>query len=358
MKILKTALYIIMLLLALITILISQGNILSKFANFTDNAYIHACGYIPYFWILALSMIVFLSFILLRHIRVALSYFSVMMLFTLFLGDFALNSFIKRNPEQNRNYEHLKVITYNVRYYSFGIDKIIQFIRHSDADVLFLSESVLSASDLEYLKNKLPGYSVISDQGHDVALLSRFPVVDHKLVSLPTSHASLSGSNDPEKVEMNKEHRSFIHAKINVHGTDVNVLSLRLIAGRAKDKSISEGLKWGKYLIEAQDKELSVFLDYVKTLNGPVVFGGDLNAPPNSGIIHTIAQYADDAYLDVHPFGSFTFRTAFSVMRLDYIFHTKDVIVKESEIVNVLLSDHFPVKAEFLIPVRDERAMK
>jgi len=39
-------------------------------------------------------------------------------------------------------------------------------------------------------------------------------------------------------------------------------------------------------------------------------------------------------------------------MRLDYLFHSKDVISKKSELVkmNTVLSDHFPVRAVFLIP--------
>ena len=147
-------------------------------------------------------------------------------------------------------------------------------------------------------------------------------------------------------------HRSFVHVVINVNGNEVNVLALRLIAGRPKDKSIVESMRWGKYLLLAQNEELAVFIKYIHSLTGPVIFGGDLNVPPNSEIIHQINHIADDTYLDEHTFGTYTFKVSFPTVRLDYLFHSKDIISERSEVikVNPPLSDHYPINAEFLIP--------
>jgi endonuclease/exonuclease/phosphatase (EEP) superfamily protein YafD len=279
-------------------------------------------------------------------------------LFTFLLDDFSLQFIHHRLPENNKAYDSLNLVAYNIKYYAYGIEKISEFIKESDYDVVLLSESVLTPEKLEYLKNSLPAYSILTDNGHDLSILSRYPVLNYKTVELPTYLASLSSSNDIEKLKAGGIHRSFVHAVINVNGTAVNVLSLRLIAGRAKDKSIGENLRWGKYLIGAQDEELSVFINYMRTLKGPVIFGGDLNVPPNTEIIHQINHYAKDTYLDEHPFGSLTFKASFPTMRLDYIFHSKEVIAKKSEVIKVLLSDHFPVSAEFLIPKSTAQAMK
>ena len=125
-----------------------------------------------------------------------------------------------------------------------------------------------------------------------------------------------------------------------------------MLAGRPKDHSIGECIKWGKYLLNSQDEELAAFTDYLKTVSGPIIFGGDLNVTPNTQIIHQLNQYAEDTYLQEHMFGAFTFKLSFPTMRLDYLFHSKDVISKKSEVVkmNTILSDHFPVRAVFLIP--------
>ena len=271
-------------------------------------------------------------------------------IFTILLFDFSLKFITHRIPENIEIYDDLKVVAYNVKYYSSGIENITKFIKESDFDLVLLSESVLTSEKLEYLKNNLTAYSVLTDNGHDLALLSKYPVIYFKIIELPTYLTSFSGSNDIEKLSNSGIHRSFIHAVIDFKGTHINVLSVRLIAGRAKDKSIGENIRWWKYLLGAQDEELSVFLNYVRSINGPVIFGGDLNVTPNSAIIGEIKRYADDTYLDEHAFGSFTFSTLFPILRLDYIFHSKDIIVKNSGIVITMLSDHFPLRAEFLIP--------
>jgi endonuclease/exonuclease/phosphatase family metal-dependent hydrolase len=258
----------------------------------------------------------------------------------------------RRFSEKNKSYDSLKVGAYNIKYYAYGIGKISKFISESDFDVLLLSESVLTPEKLAYLKSSLPAYTVLTDNGHDLSILSRYPVLDYKIIELPTYLASLSGSNDIEKLKAGGIHRSFVHAVINVNGSEVNILSLRLIAGRPKDNSLKESIRWGKYLINAQEEEVTVFLGYLRSLKGPVIFGGDLNVQPNTRVIRQIKNYAIDTFLEEHFRGPYTFKLSFPTMRIDYLFHSSDIISKNSERANVktLLSDHFPIRAEFFIP--------
>ena len=352
MKKLKSSLGILTYLLAFITVAISTGSAICKFTDLPEDSFFQIFGYLSFFWILVLSTVVLALFLLLRYFRSALSYLLAMILFTFFLNDFSLNFIYQMKPKRYEVYDSLNIAAYNIKYYAYGIEKISEFIKESNYDVLLLSESVLTAEKLEFLKKSLPAYSILTDNGHDLSILSKYPVLSYKIVELPTYLASFSGSNDIEKLKAGGIHRSFVHAIINLNGTIVNVLSIRLIAGRPKDKSLNEDIRWGKYLLNAQNEELSVFINYLHTLKGPVIFGGDLNVPPNSGIIHRINHYAEDTYLNDHPFGSFTFKVSFPTIRLDYLFHSKDIILKKSEVVKVrtLLSDHFPIRAEFLIP--------
>jgi endonuclease/exonuclease/phosphatase (EEP) superfamily protein YafD len=352
MKILKYIISFVTFLLAFIAIVVSLGSALCKYTDLTENTLIQACGYLSFFWVIVSSVIVVLLFLVLRKFRIALAYFALMVLFTFLLNDFSLKFIHHRMPEKNEDYDSLKVGAFNIKYYAYGIENISKFIKESDFDVMLLSESVLTPEKLEYLKSSLPAYTVLTDNGHDLSILSKYPVLNYKIVELPTYIASLSSSNDIEKLKANGIHRSFVHAVINVNGTDVNVLSLRLIAGRPKDKSLGESIRWGKYLVNAQAEELSVFISYIQTLKGPLIFGGDLNVQPNTKIIHRINNYAVDTYLDEHPMGLYTFKVSFPTMRIDYLFHSKDIISKKSEVLKVVpvLSDHFPIKAEFLIP--------
>lgn len=358
MKFLKVSLYFIGIFLAFITIIISVGSAVCKFSDLPGNALIQACGYVTYPIVLALASLALLSFLLFGRIRMALSYLGMMFVFALLLSDLSFN-FLKHKMAINiEAYDDLKVAALNVRYYLSGIENITDFIKNSDFDLVLLSESVLNREKIEYLKDNLKVYTLLTDDGNDLSLLSRYPVLYQKIVELPTYPASLSGGNDIEKLGTNRIHRSFIHAVVNVKGTPVNVLSIRLIAGRPKNWSIGEGLRWGRYLLGAQNEELSVFLTYLRSLKGPVIFGGDLNVTPNSAIIHRIKQFADDSYLDTHAFGSSTFSTSFPMKRVDYIFHSVDVIAKNSEVIRINLSDHFPLRAEFLIKKENAQAKK
>jgi endonuclease/exonuclease/phosphatase (EEP) superfamily protein YafD len=333
-------------------IIISLGSLFCKYTNLPQYSLIQVFGYVSFFWILAVSAIALLLFLIVRRLNAALSYLGMIIIFVFLLNDFSFSYFRKKVPEHAASFDSLKVIAYNVKYYAYGIENISAYIRASDNDVVLLSESVLTPEKLEYLKTSLPLYTIISDNGHDLSILSKHPVISYKIVELPTFVASLSGSNDIEKITANGVHRSFVHAVIDVNGTPVNVLSLRLLAGRPKDHSLRESVKWGKYLLKSQDEELAAFTDYLKTVSGPIIFGGDLNVTPNTQIIHQLNKYAEDTYLQEHMFGAFTFKLSFPTMRLDYLFHSKDVISKKSEVVkmNTVLSDHFPVSAVFLIP--------
>jgi endonuclease/exonuclease/phosphatase family metal-dependent hydrolase len=352
MKILKSSLRLVTYLLAFVAIVVSIGSVLCKFTDLPKDSFIQVFGYVSFFWILALSAVILFLFLLLRNFTVALSYLGVVILSTLSLDDFSLNYIRPRIPEHNKAYDCLNVAAYNIKYYAYGIENISEFIKRSDYDVLLLSESVLTTEKLEFLKRSLPAYSILTDNGHDLSILTKCAVLNYKIIELPTYLASLSSSNDIDNLKASGIHRSFVHAIIDVNGTPVNILSLRLIAGRPKDKSINEDLRWGKYLLNAQNQELSVFISYLQTLKGPVIFGGDLNVSPNTEIIHQISHYAKDTFLEEHAFGSFTFKVSFPTMRLDYLFHSKDIISKKSEVVKMRtsLSDHFPIRAEFLIP--------
>jgi endonuclease/exonuclease/phosphatase (EEP) superfamily protein YafD len=355
MKIFKVILYVFTSFLFLVVLIFSLGSILCKYIDLPETSFIQIFGYLSFYWILVISAPVFLLLLLLPKKRKALSFLLLMILFTVLLNDISLKSFTRNIPENLLSYDSLKVAAYNVKYYGYGIENILKYINESDIDVALLSESQLSSEKLDWLKNNVKGYSVFSDGGHDLSILSKYPVVNYKVVELPTYLASLSGSNDIDRLKESGIHRSFIHAIVDVNGSLVNILSLRLIAGRPKDKTISEAIRWGKYLMSAQNEELDSFLSYLNSLKGCVIFGGDLNCPPNSRIIHEIRKHVLDSYSEKHFMGSYTFKASMPTARLDFIFHSKDIRVKRSEIVRPSLtghphlSDHFMIKTEFLI---------
>src|SRR5262249_27503519 len=183
----------------------------------------------------------------------------------------------------------------------------------------------------------------------ETAIVSKYPILKFTEVELPTFQASLSGPSHFEQGEP-KAHRSFSHAVIDVAGDPINVLSVRLIAGRAPAADPLSQIGWGLYLLRSQNAEVEFLRAYLAQLKGPFVIGGDLNAPPSAPPIQSLRVVAKDAYLATHHLGKATFRVKAPLLRLDYVFASAELTPISARRVDVEVSDHFPVFAEFQLP--------
>lgn len=270
------------------------------------------------------------------------------------LGDISWTSLSVRNPGLHAATPTLRVLALNVQYYTHGVDSVASALQRSHADVILLSENAFDDPEDErrLIALMAPMHFV---QGHpnSTAILSRYPIQTWAEVELPSFEASLSGGNTIAEVETHIR-RSFVHAVLDVDGGDVNIISIRFIAGRPKDHSVEENIKWGRYLMTVQLGEEEFFENYVRALRAPVIFGGDLNAPPGSKVLRRINRFAQDAYLVDHLWGEPTFRTEAPTLRLDYIFATHGAETVHSELLSEHVSDHFPVCADIVLVPRGE----
>jgi len=246
--------------------------------------------------------------------------------------------------------QSISVVALNLRYYSYGFDKVVTAINDLDADIYLLSENDIKAEKVTELKEQVYPKEFYMGQKEGTAIISRYPVTSFKEIKFPTRQASLHIGNKIEEMHLNP-FRSFVHAIVNVNGVPVHAISVRFIAGRSWDKRPQSVVPWTFYVLGEQIKEISFFLDYLKGLEGPVVFGGDLNATPSSIILRKLNEVAADVYLQDHIWGGFTFWTRFpSYARLDYIFCMNETQPVHSERPDIVVSDHYPIFAEILIP--------
>jgi len=260
-------------------------------------------------------------------------------------GDISI-PFLRGAADPGPHSQTLKVAALNVRYYSYGLDRVLDEVKRTNADLMLLSENVLAAEQVSHVEKSLAPSQFRMDHENGTAIVSRYPIVSYAEVLLPSHEASLSGGNDIDSMEAHP-HRSFSHAVIDVNGTRVNAISIRFIAGRPKDHSLRENLIWGRYLLRVQKEEVKFFTDYLSTLQGPIVFGGDLNAPPRSKTMREIERIAHDAQLEHNFWGGVTFRTEFPTLRIDYLFGMNGMESVAAHRLNEEVSDHFPVYAEF-----------
>ena len=331
------------------TIILAFVSTLDHLDLLPESSSLHGIDFLPAFWLLIPIITGLLLMVLAGRRRVPLAIGGLSLLYIVLCGDVSFAEFGRAFVRVDPAAEHLRVAALNVQYYSCGVDSVAAALKKMDADVILLSENSFDSSDQEtrFVRSMAPMHYYAGHK-NSTAILSRYPIIAAEEVELPSHEASLSGGNDITD-QASHPHRSFVHAVLNVHGNRLHAISIRLIAGRPKDHSFAENIKWGKYLLASQVKEESFFERYARNLKGPVIFGGDLNAPPTSTVMRRFSRFATDSFLVDHLWGELTFRTEFPTLRLDYIFSMNGAIPVHSERVTCFVSDHFPVRSEFAL---------
>jgi len=270
-------------------------------------------------------------------------------LYFLLYGDISLGALGGVLSQQAIASRHtIRAVTLNVEYYARGVDNVMDAIDRLDADVVFLGEHVLNPAQSAAMRRRLEGRMLVEGHPNSTALISRLPVVWWKEVELPSHEASLSGGNDPDEV-VTHPHRTFIHAVVRSDSQLVHVISVRFVAGRPKNHSVQEALRWSAFMFREQTEESEFLARYLGTLHGPVIFGGDLNACPEARTVTRLRAIATDAYMADNVFGDFTFRVDSPTMRIDYLFCMNGVSPVAASCPRVVVSDHFPVFATFAL---------
>ncbi|MAT59778.1 MAG: hypothetical protein CMF23_17530 [Ignavibacteriae bacterium] len=317
---------------------------LDYFDFWNESSILFGTSFLSPLWLLLPVLLLSLVLFFLDRKKLSLITIIVYLIYFLLIGDVSFKSVFSNNKIDNGETQ-LSVLSLNVRYYSYGEDKVFNFIDSVNADIVLLSENTLSADSIIVLSALEEKYFIFTGKKYETAIFSKFPVIAYQEIELPTHQASLSGSNDIDTL-INNPNRSFSHVKFCFNDEEVNAISVRLIAGRPKTNELKDQVEWGKYLVKKQTEEIETLVNYLKTLEGPIVFGGDLNAPPNAKIVKPLYNIAEDAAYVNNFFPSPTFRTEFPVIRLDYIFSLNGLKPVEYTKINVKVSDHFPVFAK------------
>lgn len=320
---------------------------LDYFDFWNEGFILYGTSFLSPLWLLLPALLLSIILFFLDRKKLSLITAVVYLIYFLLIGDVSFKSILSNKIIDN-GVTQFSVLSINVRYYSYGEDKIFNFINSIDADIVLLSENTMSADSIISLTDLEKKYFIFAGKKYETAIFSKFPVISFKEIDFPTQQASLSGSNDLDSM-INNPNRSFFHLKFSFNGEEVNAISVRLIAGRPKTNKLKDQIEWGKYLVKKQTEEVETLVNYLKTLEGPVVFGGDLNAPPNSKVMKPLTTLAEDASLYHSFIPGPTFRTEFPVIRLDYIFTMNGLKTLDYSRLDANVSDHLPIFGKFVL---------
>ncbi|ROH96115.1 endonuclease/exonuclease/phosphatase family protein [Chryseobacterium daecheongense] len=234
--------------------------------------------------------------------------------------------------ENLKSIRDIKVLTFNVKYGSFGWDKVKKYIHDQDADIILVQEK---------------------DTNRDL----RQDMVKYPTVILKTKHRIV---RQAELIEDKARGNSF-YADIDIRGKIVRVVNVylepfRLHKSMFEFKGLREGSKINTLLshmiptFQAHEEQIKKIRKAIDLSPYPVILAGDFNSVPNSYEYYNLGKDLQDAFLTAGNGSSSSFYDYKVPLRIDYIFTSKSIIPLSYKVDNsVKLSDHYPVIAEFLL---------
>ncbi|NPA38141.1 MAG: PQQ-binding-like beta-propeller repeat protein, partial [Chlorobi bacterium] len=232
------------------------------------------------------------------------------------------------NKRQNSAYvDAIKVMSFNI--YHGGATMDDDYDMDTIASVIKREEPVLVAlQEVDNGTDRANGMDVAKELGdrcgmyylfgraidyqngeYGVAILSKYPIIDNKLISLPTDDDEEDRVALMVKVSINDKYLWFISTHFSY--TDSQVQQAETITNEAF------------------------------SLDAPVILGGDLNAEAGSDAINYMEQYWNKTYDDENIRN--TFSSSSPTKKIDYIMFTSDdwSVVFDRVVIDKEASDHY-----------------
>ncbi len=254
--------------------------------------------------------------------------------------------------------ERIKVMSFNIRLqnqYDWLDDKevprkIYDLIDLESPDILLLQE--YRREWPEAPKNL--GYKYVhrrmSRSGeYGSAIFSKFPITSSQILDFEGDSATNHTFHSAD-VEWNGKTIRFI----NVHLASVGLgdADYKLLENPEKEEQdkLEKGLRSIVMSLDKAFKRRGTQIESVKKAVAdsphPVILTGDFNDVPQSYAYHQIALELEDSYMESgHGFAK-TYVKSPIPLRIDFIFHSKELKAFNFKVVNEELSDHYPIVTE------------
>lgn len=240
---------------------------------------------------------------------------------------------------------NFKLITYNAHY--FREEGAAHFFNQENADVILLQEVYWRDNQFKEVQDSA-FQDYYQEKNSIIHIFSKYPIIEFKNIfsaesksTAYASYADIDVGNDTIRL-INVYLASMLIDKELVKG------SLDTEQAEQNTKIISNKLSKGFLLHENQVKKL---IPYISQSKHPVILAGDLNSVPNSYEYQQISYWLKDAYYHVGKSSGTTFHDFKYPLRLDYIFHTEDILpIRIETRKDIKLSDHYPVIGYFKLP--------
>jgi endonuclease/exonuclease/phosphatase family metal-dependent hydrolase len=231
---------------------------------------------------------------------------------------------------------NLKIVTMNIKTGIMGREKIYDYLKKTNADLII---------GQEYGREfNVPGYPYKTRQYEIVAINSKYEIVNQeKLATTGNGNAFFADINFQGK----------IIRVVNVYLNPFSFDKAKVKPTEDLDTNKTKAVYILKRLIPTFKIHQQEVLDIRKAIDDspyPVILAGDFNSVPNSYEYYHLGKGLTDAFVAVGRGSSTSFHDYQFPIRIDYIFTSKEIKPINYRVDrSVKLSDHFPVIAEFKI---------
>lgn len=232
----------------------------------------------------------------------------------------------------------VKLLQWNI-WFKENIDNIIMELKKFDVDIVCIQELSITATDnsnVNKLKTLYPYmYYEIADTFLDGrsqcnAILSKYPIIK-------TNKRYVQDPSD-NKNDYSKEGRIYIEVELDINGRVINIGTTHLSYTHKFEET------------SLKDEEINKLITCINKKE-KYIFAGDLNTTKTSKYVKQIEQHLINNDTSntwtTKPFSYQGFDEDKLNWKLDYIFSTSDINVKETKVLETQYSDHLPVLCTF-----------
>jgi endonuclease/exonuclease/phosphatase (EEP) superfamily protein YafD len=236
----------------------------------------------------------------------------------------------------------VRVLAYNVQGGKAGFELLQAQIERFRPDVVIFSEARDWGNEQplqEYLGKQFPNWASIS--GGDVFIASHWPFAGTE--SLPLSDLrTRDPSLDREKV------RALVDAPFGRFQV-VGVHFYTAVYGRTLKKEWKHVPAYMRHTGDIRKAQAKDLLAWTGKMDEPVILAGDFNTPPAGQIYQSLLGSFGDSFAERGLGWGYTFQSNRPLLRIDYIFHSRQWDVVRCEVGLERGSDHRPVFAELAL---------
>ncbi len=226
----------------------------------------------------------------------------------------------------------IRVMTYNIRIGSLGIEKVLATVHEQNPEILFVQEALQKAhfSDpMPTLRSGLPGYH--EARYGELVVFSKFPVTYHRRHALRAHNGS-----------------GILEARLLVRGKPFTVFCAHFtnpIDGRIWN--------WPREIstrAAIRSTQFRLLRRLARRCKTPFLIAGDFNTGSRGSLYRRLSGQFTDNALSSGWDARATFPARFPIERIDYFWTKRDVRVLNCRVVNSTASDHRPLMGLLEIP--------